>query len=135
MPYSLVLAKENFKFQRKQAMQLSSKTRFLAAQFYAYLQGDLWREIAVHTTRAALSLSHRLEEFPELRLAFPVQSNALFVHLPKAWIKPLREKFFFYIWDANTQLCRWMVSFDWTESNADALIAAIREVQSCSRVK
>ncbi|NJL24624.1 MAG: threonine aldolase, partial [Calothrix sp. SM1_5_4] len=39
-------AKEGFKFYRKQAMQLSSKTRFLAAQFYAYLRDDLWLDIA-----------------------------------------------------------------------------------------
>ena len=128
-------SKEGFKFLRKQGMQLPSKTRFLAAQFYAYLHGDLWREIAEHSTRTARSLAERLQAFEELKLAAPVESNAVFVHVPKAWIKPLREQFFFYVWDNNTQLCRWMIGFDWTEQKTESLLKAIREVQKCSLAK
>jgi len=128
-------AKENFKFYRKQAMQLSSKTRFLAAQFHAYLHGDLWLEIAQHVTATAKDLSQRLEEFPEIRVEFPVQSNALFVRLPKPWTSPLREKFFFYVWDPEINLCRWMISFDWREETTERLISALREVKKCFPVK
>jgi threonine aldolase len=124
-------AKENFKFYRKQAMQLSSKTRFLAAQFYAFLHRDLWREIAMHVTGTAKKLAAQLAEFPEVRVTQAVQSNALFVQLPKAWIAPLREKFFFYVWDADQQICRWMISFDWTEKTTAELLAALREVRKC----
>lgn len=129
-------AKQGFKFYRKQAMQLSSKTRFLAAQFYAYLKDDLWLEIARHATRAAKSLSERLErEFPEIRVSLPVESNAVFVQLPKPWISPMREKYFFYIWDADKNLCRWMTSFDWQEETTEQLISVIREVKKCFPVK
>jgi threonine aldolase len=128
-------AKRGFKFFRKQAMQLSSKTRFLAAQYHAYLKDDLWREIATHVTGQARSLAARLEEFPEIRLAYPVQSNGLFVRLPKAWIAPLRERFFFYVWDPEIQLCRWMISWDWNDSTSDRLLAAIREVKKCFPAK
>ncbi len=126
-------AKENFKFYRKQAMQLSSKTRFLAAQFYAYLHQDLWREIARHSIAMAQNLAERLGEFEEIRLAQPVQSNAVFVHLPKSWIAPLKERYFFYVWDNSTQLCRWMTSFDWTNEKTEDLIRAIREVRNVQR--
>jgi threonine aldolase len=128
-------AKAGFKFYRKQAMQLSSKTRFLAAHFYAYLKDDLWLEIARHTTAGARQLAEHLSEFPELRLAFPVQSNALFVHVPKPWLKPLREKFFFYIWDSDTQLCRWMISWDWNETRLEEFLSALREVKKCFPVE
>ncbi len=124
-------AKENFKFYRKQAMQLSSKTRFLAAQFYAFLKDDLWLEIARHSTSHATRLSHALNEFSEIRLAHPVQSNALFVHLPKAWIAPLRKKYFFYVWPGGENLCRWMISFDWTDELTNKLLEEIREVRKC----
>lgn len=125
-------AKKNFKYHRKQAMQLSSKTRFLAAQFYAYLKDDLWLNMAVQATAHARALDQRLKnEFKEVTVAFPVQSNALFVHLPKAWIKPLRENFFFYIWDQPTNLCRWMISWDWSEAQTEALILKLKEVKSC----
>jgi len=127
--------KEQFKFQRKQAMQLSSKTRFLAAQFYAYLKDDLWLEIARTTTGHAQSLALALQEFPEIQLPHPVQSNALFVQLPKEWIHPLRERYFFYIWDQPIGLCRWMISFDWKQEDSQNLIRAIREVKTCSQKK
>ncbi len=128
-------AKENFKFYRKQAMQLSSKTRFLAAQFHAFLKDDLWLEIAKHSTSHARTLSEALREFEEIRLAHPVQSNALFVQLPKTWIAPLKKKFFFYVWPGPENLCRWMISFDWTEDISRRLIEEIREVKKCFPVK
>ncbi len=128
-------AKENFKFYRKQSMQLSSKTRFLAAQFYAYMHQDLWKETATYVTKTAAELAEQLKEFPEIRVPFPVQSNALFVQLPKAWINPVREKFFFYVWDADINLCRWMISFDWQKADSTRLIEAIREVKKCFPVK
>jgi threonine aldolase len=128
-------AKENFKFYRKQAMQLSSKTRFLAAQFYAYLQDDLWREIAAHTTTLARQLSEDLKQFPEIKISYPVHSNAVFVELPKEWVKPIREKFFFYIWDPDLNMGRWMISWDWTPELNQSLIHHIREVKQCSPIK
>ena len=36
----------DFKYRRKQAMQLCSKMRFIAAQFDAYFENDLWRRNA-----------------------------------------------------------------------------------------
>jgi threonine aldolase len=128
-------AKKNFKFHRKQAMQLSSKTRFLAAQFYAYLQGDLWREIATHTTGLARELAEGLAKFPEIKISFPVQSNAVFVELPTAWLKPIREKFFFYVWDPDLNMCRWMISWDWSQDLNRTLLNHVNEVKSCFPIK
>ncbi len=124
-------AKADFKFYRKQAMQLSSKTRFIAAQFYAFLHNDMWRNIAMHTTGLAKQLSESLSAFPEIRVAYPVQSNAVFVELPRTWVKPLRERYFFYIWDAKKSLARWMISWDWSEELNRKLQADIGEVRTC----
>jgi threonine aldolase len=128
-------AKDHFKFYRKQAMQLSSKTRFLAAQFYAYFHADLHLEIATHVTRGAKALAEALKEFPEIEIPYPVESNAVFVKLPKPWIARLREKFFFYVWDPKINLCRWMISFDWTAETERRLLGEIREVKKCFPVK
>jgi len=128
-------AKTNFKFYRKQAMQLSSKTRFLAAQFYAYLKDDLYMEIAHHTTLQAKALARALGDFPSIELVFPVESNALFVQLPKAWVAPLKKNYFFYMWDPSTQLCRWMIGFDWQEKDTLALTNSLKEVKACFPVK
>jgi len=125
----------DFKFYRKQSMQLSSKTRFLAAQFHAYLHGDLWREIAQHTTGLARDLALRLREFPEIEIVHPVESNALFVRLPKAWVHPLRDSYFFYIWDVQQSVCRWMISWDWTPLLTENLISCLKEVRSCHPIR
>lgn len=128
-------AKSHFKFYRKQAMQLSSKTRFLAAQFYAYLRGDLWREIAQHTTFLAQDLNSQLQAFPEIRVVEEVQSNALFVQLPKSWLHPLRDKLFFYIWSPQQSIARWMISWDWSKELNRKWIEEISEVKRCHPIK
>jgi threonine aldolase len=118
----------NAKFYRKQSMQLPSKTRYLAAQFYAYLRDDLWQDIAQISVGGAKDLSERLKQFPEIKVIFPVESNALFVQLPESWLKPLREQFFFYIWDRQRRVVRWMISFDWSMEKCEALIKALKEL-------
>ena len=101
-----------FKFLRKQMMQLPSKTRFLAAQFQTFLQQDLWYDIATNCCERALELAQTVREIPEVRVLYPVQSNAVFAQIPAEWIKPLRDFRFFYVWDEATHALRWMTSFD-----------------------
>jgi len=124
---------KNFKYIRKQGLQLSSKTRFLAAQFNAYLKNDLWEKIAGQMMTEAQFLDQALKEFPDIRVAFPVQSNAVFVELPKQWLDPLKKEFFFYIWDAKKSMARWMISWDWERSHTEKLLYLILEVKKqCS---
>lgn len=122
-----VLARD-FKFRRKQAGQLPSKTRFIAAQFLAYLQDDLWREIADHSCRMAEELYQALQALPRLELRSRPQSNAVFAKIPKEWIKPLRESFFFYVWDEKTFECRLMTSWDTQSSDIQNFAQKIKEL-------
>lgn len=118
-----------FKYIRKQGLHLSSKTRFLAAQFQAFLKNDLWRSIADHVTSEASYLARQLQRFPEIKVAFPVESNALFVQLPKAWIEPLKQESFFYIWDSDLNMARWMISFDWRREQTEQWLGKIEDVR------
>lgn len=117
---------ERFKFLRKQMMQLSSKTRFLATQFQAFLKGDLWRDIAQANCDRAQELKQKISAFQDVRVLYPVQSNALFVQVPETWIKPLRESHFFYVWDESTRALRWMMSFDVTSADLDSFVHKLR---------
>src|SRR5690606_39951393 len=56
-----VCSSDLFPFIRKQGMQLSSKMRFVAAQFEALLDDELWRRSAEHANRMARRLG-RSEE-------------------------------------------------------------------------
>lgn len=120
---------KDFKYIRKQGLQLPSKTRFLAAQFNAYLKNDMWKRIADQVTSEARHLQKELQAFPEIRVAFPVESNALFVKLPKQWIEPVKKQFFFYIWDVDKSMARWMISWDWTRQHTEKLLHLLKEIK------
>lgn len=124
---------EDFKYIRKQSAQLPSKTRFLAAQFEAYLQNDTWKKMASHSCQMAQMLYEKLLNFPQLKITVPRQSNAVFVQIPKAWVQTLRKEYFFYVWDEKTFECRLMTSWDTTESDIQGftrLIEAQSEIQT-----
>ncbi|KQZ14455.1 threonine aldolase [Mesorhizobium sp. Root554] len=65
-------------FLRKRAGQLFSKSRFVAAQFDAYLKDGLWLETANHSNAMAAKLAEVLEQSPVSRLAWRPQSNEVF---------------------------------------------------------
>ncbi|GAA3297745.1 aminotransferase class V-fold PLP-dependent enzyme [Dactylosporangium vinaceum] len=67
---------------QKQAMQLLSKGRFVAAQFVALLEGDLWRTNATHANAMAARVAEVVSSVPGAVIAFPVQTNAVFATLP-----------------------------------------------------
>lgn len=121
-------AKQDLKFIRKQAAQLPSKTRFIAAQFAQYLENDLYLEIAGHSVRMAEKLYMGLQNVAKIKVTCERQSNAVFVIFPKEWIKKLREKFFFYVWDEKTFECRLMTSWDTTETEIDAFVDLVRQM-------
>ena len=119
-------------FLRKLNMQLSSKMRFVSAQLIALLEGDLWLRNASHSNAMAqrLRAGRRGRASPTARsagVAFtqPTQANGVFATLPDGVADRLRESFRFYDWDAAKNEVRWMCSFDTTEADIDAFVAAI----------
>lgn len=121
-------SRERLKFQRKQMAQLPSKTRFIAAQFTTYLQDGLNLKIAKHSCEMAERLYQKLKDIPGIQLTAKRQSNAVFAILPKSWIKPARENFFFYVWDENTFECRLMTGWDTTAEEVDAFADVLRRL-------
>ncbi len=123
----------DFEFVRKQGTHLPSKMRFIAAQFDALLEGDLWLENARHSNRMARLLAGELEGLPHVRLTQPVESNAVFAHLPPEHVAAVQREFFFYVWNEATSEVRLMCSFDTTEQDVRELVAAVREAVEGSR--
>lgn len=103
-----------FKFERKQLMQLPSKTRFMSQQFLTYFEQDLWKEIANHSMNLAKVLEAKISVIPEIKVLLPVESNAVFCEIPKTWIKELKKEIFFYVWEEKRSIVRLMTSFDTT---------------------
>jgi threonine aldolase len=117
---------EDFKYIRKQGMQLASKMRFIAAQFERYLDEEIWLKNAAHANRMARLLADEVRGIEQIRITQPVESNAVFAILPKDIIPRLQEKYFFYVWNEATGEVRWMCSFDTTEEDVRDFAGIIR---------
>ncbi len=117
---------DGFAYLRKQTLQLASKGRFLAAQFVALLDGDLWRRNAGHANAMAARLAAALADAPGVRITQPVQANGVFAVIPAAATRRLQRDFRFYVWDEPAGEVRWMCSWDTTPEEVDAFAAAIR---------
>lgn len=118
----------SLKYLRKQMAQLPSKSRFIACQFERYLQNDLWRDIAEHSHKMAKSLHEQLLALPGVRVTRPCQSNAVFVELPAALVKKLREAYFFYVWNEKTFECRLMTSWDTQPEDIEGFVKKLKEL-------
>jgi threonine aldolase len=117
----------DFKFTRKQGMQLPSKMRFIAAQFNAILTEDFWLTPAAHANRMAGLLARELEQIPRVEITQRVESNAVFARIPREHVARIQQQFFFYFWNKETSEVRLMCSFDTTEDDVRELARVVRE--------
>ena len=119
-------------FIRKRAAQLFSKTRFIAAQFDAYLEGDLWLELARHANAQTTKLAGLFRQAEGVRLAWEPEANEIFAVLSTervAQFEAAGAKF--YPWNAphgmedafgaDEQLCRFVTSFATTDEHIAAI--------------
>jgi threonine aldolase len=114
-------AAHGLKYLRKSAMQLSSKMRFVSAQFIALLEGDLWLRNARHSNAMARLLYETVRELPGVAVTRPPEANAVFAVLTEE----LQKRCGFSPWDERTGEVRWVCSFDTTESDVEAFAAAL----------
>jgi threonine aldolase len=119
---------KDFKYIRKQGMQLSSKMRFISAQFLALLSNDLWLKNAQHSNKMAKLLEKELKKIPRIKITQQVQANAVFALIPKKYIPILQKEYFFYVWDEETSEVRLMCSFDTTKNDIKDFIKTVRKI-------
>ena len=124
-------AAEGLLFLRKLNMQLASKMRFISAQLVALLEGDLYLRNARHANAMAQRLRAGVEagiadgSVTGVSFSQPTQANGVFAVLPDGVADALRESFRFYDGDAAKNEVRWMCSFDTSEDDVDAFVAAL----------
>src|SRR5437899_7632640 len=80
----------DFEYRRKQAGQLSSKMRFIAAQWIGALETGAWLRYAKH----ANAMAERLESGVRgvAKVLYPRQANAVFAALPAKTCEHLWKK-------------------------------------------
>jgi len=117
----------DFKYIRKQGMQLASKMRFISAQYIAYFRNDLWKKCASHSNAMARLLADRLRMISNVKITQEVQSNGIFVVMPREVAERVMKKYFFYPWNEETSEYRLMTSWDTTEEDIDEFVKLLRE--------
>ncbi len=118
------------RFVRKQAGQLVSKSRFVAAQVLALLDDDLWLRHAGHANEMAARLADRVRDVPGLTLVRDPEVNSLFVQLPPERIGRLQDWSFFWDWEPSDGLVRWMTSWATTPDDVDVFADGVAELLS-----
>ncbi|MBI1731248.1 MAG: low specificity L-threonine aldolase [Gammaproteobacteria bacterium] len=116
-----------FEYRCKQAGQLASKMRYLAAPWVGMLEGHAWLRHARHGNACAQRLAEELVRVPGVSLLVPVQANAVFAQLPDRAASGLKTRgwhFYDFIGDGGA---RFMCSWQTTDEQIDDLVAAIRD--------
>lgn len=83
---------EDFDYRCKQAGQLASKMRFLAAPWIGLLESGAWLKNAIHANACAALLSDRIAQIERASLVFPAQANAIFLQAPDQVLDGLRKR-------------------------------------------
>lgn len=119
--------KAEARFVRKQSAQLASKMRYLSCQFTAYLTEELWLKNAMHANAMAKRLYEALKQIPGVRFTQKVESNQLFLTMPRAEIDRMLQSYFFYFWNEEADEIRLVTSFDTTEEDIDTFIRILKK--------
>jgi len=118
----------DFPFLHKRSGQLLSKMRFISSQLEAYLSDDVWLRNAHHANAMAKILSEGLDAFSNIELAYPTQSNEVFVHLPRELIDNLNNAGY----DINEEeldgkAVRFVTAWNSELKDVDRLLAVIKQ--------
>lgn len=117
--------KAEARYIRKQSAQLASKLRYLSCQFTAYLTGELWKKNATHANKMAVDLYNGLVSIPGVSFTQKMESNQLFLTMPRKVIDKLLESYYFYFWNEPANEIRLVTSFDTTEADIQSFLAAV----------
>ena len=121
----------DFDYRCKQAGQLSSKMRFLAAPWIGMIESGAWLRNAKHANRCASTFASRISGIPGVQISHPVEANAVFLNAPERVLNLLRERgwtFYTFIGGA----ARFMFSWDTDPARIEAFYQDLKECAACS---
>lgn len=114
-----------FDYRAKQAGQLGSKMRFLAAQWLGLLTGDAWLRNAQYANRAARGLASRLRKEAGIESVFSVEVNAVFVSMDERLASGLHARGWRFYKFIEPDVYRLMCSWATTEAEISSLLADV----------
>jgi len=114
-----------FDYRAKQAGQLGSKMRFLAAPWLGLLTGDAWLRNAQHANDAARRLADRLRKEARIKSVFPLEANAVFVSMDERLASGLHARGWRFYKFIEPEVYRLMCSWATTEEEISSLLADV----------
>jgi len=124
--FDVALAEE-FAFRCKQAGQLASKMRFLAAPWVGVLKGGAWLRHAEHANLCAERLAKKLREIPEVSILLPRQVNSVFVKMPQETVDRLKANGWYFYTFIGAGGVRLMCSWSTTEEMIDLFVEDLKK--------
>lgn len=115
---------KNMTFILKQGMQLTSKLRFVAAQFSTLLSEDLWKINASNANSMATLLKNELAQIPGVEIVYEVQANMVFFRVAPALAKQIAEIHDLELSDGCVLRC--VTSFSTQEEEIMNFVHAVR---------
>ncbi|HVZ84705.1 MAG TPA: low specificity L-threonine aldolase [Terracidiphilus sp.] len=118
---------EDFDYRCKQAGQLASKMRFLAAPWVGMIESGAWLRNAAHANACARYFAAKIEDIQQIQIAGPVQANAVFLQAPAQTLEALSQRgwrFYTFIGGA----ARFMFSWDSSMERIDQLCDDLRQI-------
>jgi threonine aldolase len=123
------LLAEDFDYRCKQAGQLASKMRFLAAPWVRMLETGAWLRHAAHANACAKNFAQKIADLRQISLMFKVEANAVFLKMPTAIAEELRARGWqFYTFIGGG--ARFMFAWDTSPERVDALANDLRSLCS-----
>ena len=105
-----------FDYRVKQAGQLGSKMRFLAAPWLGLVTNDVWLRNAQHANRTAGHLAQRLRNEAKIDIVFPVDANAVFARMNEQLVRDLHARGWHFYKFVEPDVYRLMCSWSTTEA-------------------
>jgi len=118
---------EEIAHRRKRGGHLLSKNRYIAAQFLAYFENDLWLKLAAR----ANGLARKLGEAAGAHVTLPVESNQVFLKPGAAGLAKLRAAGAeFYDWGSEgSGEIRLVVSWNQNEGDVEAMRSLLKSLR------
>ena len=115
-----------FDYRAKQAGQLASKMRFLAAPWAGMLSNGVWLDNGRRANASAASLARKLREVHDFEIVVPQQANAIFLRMPESLVAQLHERGWHFYKFIEPDVYRLMCSWGVREQVLDEFVADVK---------
>jgi threonine aldolase len=119
------LARE-FDYRAKQAGQLASKMRFLAAPWVGLLNDDVWLRNAQAANKSAQLLSQKLRALPGIEIVFSCEASAIFLRMRESLVEQLHARGWHFYKFIEPDVYRVMCSWSVTEDDINEFVADVK---------